>query len=78
MVHLYFTLRSGIGAYFKDLGSVHGKLYKDWLWEIQHHYYSRQLVEIQLQTDGIFRLAVSVLGYGVDFSIYNKNHDCWR
>lgn len=78
MVHLYFTIRSGLGAYFKDLGSIHGKLYKEWMWELQHHYYSRQLLEVQFQTEGNFRVAFSLLGYGIDFCIYNKDHDTWR
>jgi len=79
MVHLYFNIRSRLGGYFKDLGSIHGKLYKDWCWEVQHFYCSYQLVEIQLQTETLFRIAFGVLGYSVDFTVYNKNHhDSWR
>jgi hypothetical protein len=79
MVHLYLNVRSGLGDYFKNLGSIHGKLFKKWHWELDHYYYSRQLLEVQFQTETIFRIAVGILGYSVDLTIYNQDdHDTWR
>ena len=78
MIHLYLTIRSKLGEYFKPLGSLYGNISENWAWELDHHYYSGTLLELQLQTEGLFRIGIGILGYCVDFSVYNKNHDCWR
>jgi len=79
MIYFYFTVSSPLKYdYFKNLGSLHGNLPKNLMWELEHCYSAKQLLEVQLQTQGIFRIALGILGYGIDFTIYKKDHDCWR
>ena len=79
MIHLYLMITSPLKYdYFKNLGSIQGSLTKKLDWELDHHYYAKQLLEVQLQTQGTFRLTVGILGYSIDFAIYSKDCDYWR
>ena len=79
MIYFYFTVNSPLKYdYFKNLGNLHGNVTKNLTWELEHCYYAKELFELQLQTQGTFRIAIGILGYGIDFKIYKNDHDLWR
>ena len=74
--------------YFKNLGSISGRLIKHKAWELEHSFYTSLIVDIdvnwQVRTShaGI-TIAIGLLGYGVIFRIYDVRHwdhetDSWE
>ena len=67
------------GDYFKNLGSIWGKIGKHWAWELEHAFYPYALIDIDINVtmhedhQGIDFL-VGVLGYGIHFTIYDTRH----
>jgi len=65
--------------YFRPLGCVSGKLFWNLAWELEHSYYSGQLLDLDVrwtrQTDhaGI-DIVFGILGYGIGFRIYDTRH----
>jgi hypothetical protein len=65
--------------YFKNLGSISGKLGKYTAWELQHTYYSGCLFDIDTELSyhedhAGFNFCIGLLGYGIDFRIYDTRH----
>ena len=65
--------------YFKNLGATYGKIMQHWAWELEHTFYPRALLDIDIsvrfQEDHQgFDFTVGVLGYGVHFTIYDTRH----
>lgn len=65
--------------YFKDLGSLHGRLGQHRSWELQHTFYSRSLLDFELcwstrEDHAGVTIGLGLLGYGINFSIYNNKH----
>ena len=69
--------------YFKNLGSVSGRVSRYKAWELEHTYYSPLLFDIDIQwkrnTDhaGI-EFSLGILGYGIHFHIYDTRHWPWN
>ena len=65
--------------YFKNLGCIFGSINSNWGWELEHTFYWPALFDIEFiisyQEDhyGI-EFTVGLLGYGIHFRIYNRNH----
>lgn len=64
---------------FRPLGAVWGRIGRFWAWELEHNFYSRLLVDIDITVS--FRedhqglsLAVGLLGYGILLTIYDTRH----
>jgi len=64
---------------FKNLGSISGRLIKHKAWELEHTYWSGQLIDLDIRwtrnTDHAgLELVVGMLGYGIHFCIYDTRH----
>jgi hypothetical protein len=65
--------------YFKNLGSISGRLTKHKAWELEHNFYSSMMLDIDIQWNrnsdhaGI-HISVGIFGYGVAFRIYDTRH----
>ena len=65
--------------YFRNLGCLHGMLFKYKAWELEHSYYSPMLVDADIRwrhrTDhaGV-DITLGILGYGISFRIYDTRH----
>ena len=65
--------------YFRNLGCRYGKIGQFWAWELEHCFYPRALVDIDISItakedhQGV-EFTVGVLGYGVHFRIYDTRH----
>ena len=80
MFTLRFELKNPFSRdYFKNLGSIHGRITKHKAWELEHTFYDGQLVDVDIswltQRDhaGI-NVVVGLLGYAIHFSIYDTRH----
>jgi len=65
--------------YFKPLGCLYGKLPWHKAWELEHSYYSRLLLDAEIQWDrntdhAGLGIAIAILGYGVAFRFYDTRH----
>jgi len=65
--------------YFRNLGSVSGKLTRFKAWELEHTYYSPLLFDFEMRwnhkTDHAgFEFGIGLLGYGFHFRIYDTRH----
>lgn len=65
--------------YFKNFGAVYGRICQHWAWELEHCFYPRALVDIDISITARedhqgFNFTVGVLGYGVHFTIYDTRH----
>ena len=77
-----FKLQFSIGTpfeYFKNLGSLYGRLGKHKAWELEHTYYAGCLFDIDTkasirQDHAGFELVLGLLGYAVNFRIYDTRH----
>ena len=64
---------------FRNLGGVFGSLTKNWGWELEHGFYPRALLDIDINISvhedhhGL-DFTIGLLGYGIHFIIYNRNH----
>jgi hypothetical protein len=64
---------------FRNLGCLHGRLWGNWAWELEHTWYSGSLVDLDVKLTGQqdhagFEITVGVLGYGIHFHIYDTRH----
>jgi hypothetical protein len=65
--------------YFKNLGSIWGSIGQSWAWELEHCFYPRALVDIDISVkvkedhQGV-DFTAGVLGYGIHFHIYDTRH----
>lgn len=64
---------------FKNLGNIFGSITKNWGWELEHGWYPRALLDIDIslstkEDHSGFDSTAGLLGYGIHFVIYNKNH----
>ena len=67
------------GDYFKNLGAIYGKIMQHWIWELEHCWYPRALVDVDInvtvkEDHQGFDFTAGVLGYGIHFHIYNTRH----
>ena len=77
-----FALRTHIGLpfdYFKNLGSIHGRITEHTAWELEHTYYSGSLIDIDVslstrEDHAGFEITLGVFGYGIHFHIYDTRH----
>ena len=65
--------------YFRNLGCLHGHISKNKSWELEHTYYSGQLLdaEFKFNTKGDhagLEIVLGILGYGIAFRIYDNRH----
>lgn len=65
--------------YFKNLGARYGKIGQSWAWELEHCFYPRALVDIDIsirlrEDHQGFDFTIGILGYGVHFTIYDTRH----
>jgi hypothetical protein len=65
--------------YFKNLGSISGRISSSKAWEVEHTYYSGSLLDIDISLSvrehhAGFELTVGILGYGVGFRLYDTRH----
>lgn len=65
--------------YFRNLGSISGKVTKNKAWELEHSYYSPMLADIDInwtrqQDHAGLRITLGMFGYGVHFQIYDTRH----
>jgi hypothetical protein len=65
--------------YFRNLGCLHGQISKNKFWELEHTYYSNQLLDVEFKfaTKGDhagLEFVLGVLGYGIAFRIYDNRH----
>jgi len=65
--------------FFRNLGSLHGKLSKNLAWEIEHTYYSDALVDAEFelcrqQDHAGLEIVIGVLGYGIGVRLYDIRH----
>ena len=77
-----FSLRTQISLpfdYFKNLGSISGRIGKNKAWELEHTYYSGILFDIDVSLStredhaGV-ELCLGLFGYGIHFHIYDTRH----
>jgi len=74
--------------YFRNLGCVSGRITRFMAWELEHTYYSPLLFDFAVRwkhkTDHAgFEFELGLLGYGVNFRIYDTRHwnsdtDTWE
>ena len=86
-MRLSLAFRLPFPEYFKNLGSINGHFYKHKYWELEHYYYSRDVVNFEInystkQDHAGFDFAVGFLGYSIHFIIYDSRHwddegECW-
>jgi hypothetical protein len=77
-----FSFRTQIGmpfGYFKNLGTLHGKLFEHKAWELEHTYYGGSLLDIDItlstkEDHSGFEFVFGVFGYGINFRIYDTRH----
>jgi hypothetical protein len=77
-----FSFRTQIGlpfGYFKNLGTLHGKLFEHKAWELEHTYYGGSLLDIDITLSGKedhagFEFVFGIFGYGINFRIYDTRH----
>ena len=81
ILNLRFELANPVDRwdYFKNLGCVHGRLGRHSAWELEHTYYSRSLLDVEVRwsrrTDHAgFECGVGILGYGIHFQTYDTRH----
>ena len=65
--------------YFKNLGAVYGKIMQHWAWELEHTFYPRSLLDINIgitvkEDHQGFDFEFGILGYGVHFTVYDMRH----
>lgn len=65
--------------HFRNLGNRWGRIGQSWAWELEHCWYPRALVDvdvgIKLKEDHQgFDATVGMLGYGIHFHIYDTRH----
>jgi hypothetical protein len=65
--------------YFRNLGFLHGRISKHKSWELEHTYYSGQILdaEFKFSTKGDHAgldFGLGILGYGVALRIYDSRH----
>ena len=65
--------------YFKNLGSISGKLFGSMAWELEHTYYSGSLFDVDInwsirEDHAGFELVVGLFGYGINFRMYDTRH----
>lgn len=65
--------------YFKNLGCVSGGITKHTAWELEHTYYSGNLLDIDIslsirEDHAGFEITLGLFGYGVSFRIYDTRH----
>jgi hypothetical protein len=65
--------------YFRNLGSIYGKISQYWAWELEHTFYPKALLDIDVsakikEDHQGFEITLGVLGYGVHFVIYDTRH----
>ena len=65
--------------YFKNLGSISGRVLGNKFWELEHSYFSPMIFDADVQwnhrTDHAgFEISIGILGYGIHFHIYDSRH----
>ena len=65
--------------YFKNLGCIHGKLFGNKAWELEHTYYSGSLLDIDISVSiredhAGFEIGVGLFGYGINFRMHDTRH----
>ncbi len=89
MINLRFELKNPWSKdFFKNLGCLHGKIFKNKTWELEHTFYDGLLVDCEFkfttkEDHAGLNIMLGVLGYAVHFSIYDTRHwdyenDCWQ
>jgi len=64
---------------FKPLGTIFGPIGQHWAWELEHSFYPRALIDIDVTVSiredhqGL-KLTVGLLGYGVHLTVYDCRH----
>ena len=64
---------------FRNLGCIFGSITKNWGWELEHAFFPRAILDIDLSISikedhhGVDCL-IGLLGYGIHFVIYNRSH----
>jgi hypothetical protein len=76
MLNFNFIIGSPFAEYFRALGCVFGRIGSHWAWEIEHTYYSRELVNIEFkltrrQDHAGLTVCLGLLGYAVSGRIYD-------
>ena len=79
MLNFTFTVGSPFPEFFKNLGCASGGLGSHRAWEVEHTYYSRELVSIefsltQRRDHAGLTVCLGLLGYAVSGRIYDTRH----
>lgn len=80
LVNLRFQLSNPFDwDYFKNLGSISGRLSKNKYWELEHTFYGNSIVDCDVslttrEDHAGFEIELGLLGYGVHFHIYDNRH----
>lgn len=65
--------------YFRSFGCLHGCIFKNMAWELEHNYYSGMLLDAEFKLTSRrdhagLEVMLGVLGYGIAFRIYDTRH----